>query len=382
MDFKKYILLQFFFSLSLFLFAQEYKPSPNYYFEFQEDGNPQFKQVLSWQEVPGSLAYELVVKDDLDIEIYRIRTEMTSQDLDLPPGGYQYSIIVFNLLDKPELQSPWISIEVIKAEIPLIYEMKPENIYIEENKFKITLKGDKLFEDSEYWLINPIKNKKLVRLEDIVILKGAVQIQLPDSILNPGQYSLEVINPGGLSSTAPTEFKIRYLKPFDLGISLGYAPYIPLYDSWTKSNWDSDFYPLGALARIEMMFIKRDSFYMGIEIQGALLSFDGGIEEATIESAYYSTGINWLFKYLISRKLDLVFRLGGGVAYSVLSFDYEGTSGSSITSYDPYLTAGVSMQYFINRFFYVEGGADWRHIFYNTYNMGGIHPYISVGLSY
>jgi hypothetical protein len=383
LDFKKNVILLILIYASGLLFAQENEPIEQYYFIMQEDGNPQFKQILSWKEISGALAYELIVKNDRDVEIYRIRTSVPAHEIDLTPGSYHYSIIVYNLLDKPEIQSEWIPIEIIKAEMPLISEMKPENIYIEEYKFKVTLKGDKLLEDSEYWLINSKSDKILIRLENAVLLnEGIVQIQVPDSVINPGQYSIRVVNPGGLSCVSPRDFKISFLKPFDLGFSLGYAPFVPLYDSWVTSNWDNNFYPLGALARVKLIFIKKNSHYLGIEMEGTVLSFDDGIDEATIESTYYSGGINLLYKYLISKKIHLAFRLGGGFADSIYSFDYEGTSGSSINSLDPYLTSGLSMQYFINRSLFIEGGADWRHIFYNTYNLGGIYPYLSMGLCF
>ncbi|MDC7221788.1 MAG: hypothetical protein PQJ59_17785 [Spirochaetales bacterium] len=378
----KIFFLTFFFPLSLF--GQDNNSQIHYYFEMDEAGNPRFNQIISWEDLPGSLGYELVIKNLEEVEKYRLRSTESSQEVSLEPGHYLYSVIVYNMLDKPEYQSPWTPLRIYKAEMPVVEKITPDNLYIEENNYHITLHGTGLLPFSEYWLVSPNREKPLGQLKDFTIPKdGVVEITLPEDLNRVGTYAIKVLNPGGMSTTSEDSYNIRYLKPFDINLSLGYAPVISLYDSWFKEYWADTIYPMGTLARADLIFLKREFGYLGIELQGiGLLSFEGGSEEALIESTFFGGGLNLLYKYIYSEGLHLVARAGGGVGHSGLTFNYNGVTGDSLNTWDLYATGGLSLQYYFNRFVYAEAGADWRQVFYNGTNWGTLSPFVSVGLAY
>ncbi|MDC7218398.1 MAG: hypothetical protein PQJ59_00555 [Spirochaetales bacterium] len=390
MIFKKNLFLTTLWTLPVLLltaqeipFPEETTKTPVYFFELQEDGTPLFKQRLSWNEISGALAYEIIIQNEEHSEIFRERQETAHSEFSLHPGQYRYRINVYNLLDKVETQTDWIPLSIIKAELPHIALLAPEKIYIEEGHFQLELTGENLSQATEYWLIEKETGNKLEKLTDFTIDKhGRVIINLPEERQNPGTYSVWVINPGGLSHQAPGDVTISYLKPFDISLSVGYSPLFILYDDWFTGYWDSLIYPAGATVRADFIFLKRRSGYLGLELLGTTLNFNTDVEGISILSYYYSGGVNLLYKYPFSSKLHLALRAGGGAVVSNFTFDYNGIEGTSIESGDPYGTAGLSLQYYFTRALYTEVGVDFRHIFYEDYSWGGILPFLSAGLAY
>jgi hypothetical protein len=369
--------------LPFLLSAQVDNNEKKYYFFYEDDGQPHYNQVLNWDAVEGALSYELIILNEEGAEVFSENSEALSLEVTLKPGLYKYSVTVYNLLGKAEFRTPWIDMNIIKAEIPTITKLSPENLYIEEGDFTVTLQGENLFPDSEYWLINTNNKKIIGKLKYITFPKeGVAQINLTEDVKNPGIYTIKVLNPGGLECTAPSDYRIRYLKPFDISLSFGYNPAIPLSGDWFDGIWYDTIYPIGAIAKLDLIFLKREFGYLGLEFQGTYLSFDTNLGEAAINSEYFSGGINILYKYIFSSKIHGIVRLGGGGTYSNYSFDYEGTSGSSLESIDPYGSAGISLQYYLIRYLYLEAGVDWREFFFDSYNMGGLYPSLSMGFSY
>lgn len=353
----------------------------DYYFEIQEDGTPGFRQIISWREIPDCLAYELIIEDSGEKEIVRERTDRTTSTVNLPPGVYQYRIIVYNLLDKPELQTDWISMKIVKAEIPTIEDLSPSAIYIEEDKFRVTIRGVNLLPDAEYSLVDSETGETVLEIEKISVEDGDVVLFLPERRIDFGNYLVRVVNPGGLSDVSDKGFVVRYQKPVDFYVSAGYAPNVLLYDSWVHENWPDYFYPAGGVVRIGLFVVKRRWGYLGPEIFTQILLMQGGISDATLTSLSMKTGLNCVYKHLFTPKLQGVVRLGGGVAFDNYSFDYEGTPGPEMTSADPYIALGISMQRFFTRRLFLEIGIDGSHIFHNGYSEGGIESFVSLGFN-
>ncbi len=355
---------------------------PDYFFEVQEDGTPLFSQVLSWREVPNCLDYELILEDSEGTEIVRERTEKTSVTVSLRPGEYRYSIIVYNLLDKPELQTDWLPIVIVKAEIPEIEDLSPSAIYMEEAKFRVLLRGTNLLPDAEYTLVDQKTGNEVLAVEKKTVDRNeTVELFLPERKIDFGDYLVRVINPGGLTDVSDTGFVVRYQKPVDFYVSAGYSPNILLYDQWVRNNWPKTFYPAGAVARVGLFVVKRRWGYMGPEIFTHILLMKGGISDATITSFSMKTGLNCAYKYLFTPKIQGVIRLGGGVDLNNYSFDYEGTAGPEMTSADFFLTGGISVQGYIKKKLFIEVGGDWFHTFHNGYSEGGLEPFVSLGFN-
>ncbi|MDC7221782.1 MAG: hypothetical protein PQJ59_17755 [Spirochaetales bacterium] len=377
----KKCLLSLLFLLPTLLPAQE--KSNNYYFFLLEDGQPHFNQIISWDAVQDALKYELIIKNKDDRVIYREESVLPSQEVSLDPGLYHYAVSVYNLLKKEEFQTNWVSMRIMKAEQPVIHSISPEKVYIEEENYTIKLKGEQLFEVTQYWLLDGKTGEVLTKLEDFSFPKeGEVEIRLPQEYRRPGVYSVKVINPGGMSGSAPQPYTIGYLKPYDITFSLGYNPCIPLSNSWFEQTWDQSFYPAGLLLRTDLIFLKSRFGYLGTELQGSGHYFLGGENGTDVEAFFWSGGLNLLYKYLLSPEIHLIMRLGGGLVYSHYALEYETTDGPSLESLDPYYTGGLSLQYYFNRFLFLEAGLDGKKIDFSTYDMIGIYPFVSVGLSY
>ncbi|MBN1647229.1 MAG: hypothetical protein JW874_04280 [Spirochaetales bacterium] len=363
--------------------ADEETVVPDYFFEMRDDGTPFFRQIISWQEVPQCLAYEFILQDVQGNEVYRERTEQASITINLPPGEYQYSIIVYNLLGKAETHTEWIRIKVIKAEIPEIDDLSPGALYIENAKFHITLRGTNLLPDAEYVLLNKKTGQVVTAItEKIQEDNSTVELHLPEKKVDYGDYLVRITNPGGISDTTESGFRVRYQKPVDFCVSIGYAPFVPLYDSWFVDNWSESFYPLGAVARIGLFVLKRRWGHIGPEIYGSFLAMTGGIPEAIINSLEAKAGLNFVYKYLFVPRFQAVIRAGAGVAFSSHGFDYEGTPGPSMSSADLYLTAGLAFQAYISKRLFIEFGADWSHILHSSYAEAGVVPFVSFGFNY
>ena len=387
---KKYLLVLLFLAFPfVFLSAQEEEASdedeenviiPDYYFEMLDDGTPLFKQIITWKEIPQAFAYELILENAEGVELLKEKTQGTSLTISIPPGNYRYCIVVYNLLDKPEIRTGWRPIEVKKAEIPVIESVSPNSLYMEEEKFQITIKGSNLLPDAEYRLVDEKTGLAVMRIRDFTNEDGeTVIIQLPQNRISFGDYLVKVTNPGGISDISESGFRVRYQKPVDLGLSGGWSPFIPLYSNWVKETWNKGFYPLATVVRADLFVAKRRWGHIGPEIYTHFLYMKGGIDTATVNSFYMRLGLNCVYKYLFTPRFQLVARLGAGVAFNSHSFDYEGTDGSKMTSADFFITAGAGFQIYINRKLFIEAGADWTHIFHKNYSEGGIQPFISCG---
>lgn len=377
MDIKKVILYIFLLNINLTIMANDY-----YYMELQDDGTPFFTQIISWKEVPAASTYELIVISDDNVEIYHQKSRNIKREVNLTPGKYKYSIIVYNLLDKPELQTQWVSIEILKATKPRIEKISPDKLYFENQDFQLKLWVEDIDIESEFWLINSTTQKPIGKIEDISIINDKkVLLKIPEKMRNRGSYNIKAINPGGIEAVSPS-LTLGYYKETNLTLSVGYNPLIPIYDSYFTSYWNDGFYPLGGVVRLDMILFKDSKFNLGGEFVANLLSYDTKVETTTIESNYYSGGINLIYKRILSLKYQLLFRLGGGIQYSSYTMNYNGVIGSDITSYDPYIATGISAQYYMTHNIFLESGIDFKQCFYSEFTMGGIYPFLSVGFSH
>jgi hypothetical protein len=105
----------------------------------------------------------------------------------------------------------------------------------------------------------------------------------------------------------------------------------------------------------------------------------GGPTEAAFTSDFLLVGANVLYKTRFSRQVHGVARIGGGLARSYHSFDYEGFSGPETTSYDPFARVGVALQAFLPCKLYGELGLDVSCLFLLNHTALGLTPKLCVG---
>jgi hypothetical protein len=356
--------------------AAEAKP---YYFTLGDDGNPVFTQVIRWEGDPDALEYEVIVLDSSGATFLDERSSEAAIELHLAPGAYKYRIVTYNLLGKAEAETDWIGITIIKAEQPALSGASPAAIYMDSLDGRVTIEGEKLLPDGIASLVPA--NGRPASAGTVVTRKGEEEIVVvfPDKAYEPGDYSLSFVNPGGLTATLDQALKIRFQRPVDLLVSLGYAPYVALGDAWALASWPGALKPLGFEAKIDFFFVKQGWGFLGLEAGAQWSHMPGGEPKAVLTSDFVLMGAGALYKYRFTRRLHGLARLGGGLAWSYHSFDYEGFAGPTAWSFDPYANAGLALQAFLPIKLYGEIAVDFSDIFLIGHNLLGVTPKLCVG---
>jgi hypothetical protein len=351
-----------------------------YSFAPSNDGTPIFTQVLRWTGDPNVLYYEFTLQSAAGETLSALKLEEPLVKLNLRPGEYRYKIVVYNLLGKIDAELPWRSFTVLEAELPRITEVVPDAWFLEDLVSEVTLSGENLAPGATIEL-RPVTGSGLPIIGKETAREGKtkVSVTFPAYGLVAGKYTLTVTNPGGLSFTVSDAVSIRYERSMDMLLSVGYAPWISLYDSWYTDAWSGPFFPVGFISRLSAYFIKRPYGHFGAELSFAGRSMEGGSADARVSTLIGVIGVNGIFRHPFSKKIAVALRTGGGIEMSHHTFDYSGTSGAKLASLDPYVTLGLSCQYFPLKRFLLEAGIDWEHVFAVGFMGGGLMPSISVG---
>jgi hypothetical protein len=349
--------------------------------EILADGTPRFTQVLRWEADPNVLCYELILQTGSGEQLASWRLEEPTLRLQLRPGEYRYRIIAFNMLGRPELELPWRSIVVLKAEMPRITGLSKNLWFLEDLKPELGLSGENLVPGAKVVLAAATSTAEPI-LGNVLERSGTSKLSVgfPDNRLEPGEYSLVLTNPGGITVTVPGALSVRYLKPLELNATLGFAPWISLYDSWYVDAWPGTFFPLGSMSRFSAYFVRRPHANFGAELSFGGRFMKGGIEAASIDTQIGLLGLNGICKYPFSRSISAVLRVGGGLAMSHHQFSYGSVDGRDIYSVDPYASAGISVQSYLTKTLFLEAGSDWMHILTKDFTAGGLMPFLSAGM--
>jgi hypothetical protein len=354
------------------------EPSGDFFYRLDSAGNPVFSQLLRWENDPGVLEFQVIIRDSSGAAVIDERVSEAQREVQLEPGSYTYKIIAYNLLGKIETETEWIPIEVIKAEQPVIRSSSPRTIYMDTFDERVTIVGENLLENLSICLIDAT-GKKYVGTVKVRDGQKEATVVFPAEAYSPGTYTLYAENPGGLSAVAENALSIRFQRPVDILFSVGYAPLIALYDDWFVEEWSSAFHPLGFSAQLGLFFLKRSWGSLGIELEADFRRMSGGSDEAAFTSDFILAGANVMYKTRFSQRLHGVARAGGGIARSYHNFDYEGFSGPDTISYDPFARAGLALQAFLPGKLYGEIGADFSWLFLLNHSALGLTPKLCVG---
>ncbi len=148
--------------------------------------------------------------------------------------------------------------------------------------------------------------------------------------------------------------KVRYEKPVDVHVSAGYAPILPLYDDWFKRTWSQPFYPLGAVSRLEIMFLKKAKEQWGVRLEGSYWKGDGGIPAAVIHTQTVNGGLTVAYNYLVSKQFRIAAHGGAGMACQQYAFDYNGIPGAKLGSLDPYIVLAGGGSFWFTKNWFLE----------------------------
>ncbi len=217
--------------------AQEIQHKPgDYFFELLPDGTPRFTQVLHWEADPNVFYYEVTLQTAAGEEISVSRTEEARFGFSLKPGDYRYRIVFYNLLRQPELELQWQEFSILKAEIPRIDRHGPNVWFLENRGPVVTVSGQDLIPGATIKLtreggidttLNPVNNPAAGSSQTSAApahpsFQGSevertgtstVTVKFPHQSLTPGIYTLEWVNPGGLTSTLTKALLVRHMLP-------------------------------------------------------------------------------------------------------------------------------------------------------------------------
>ncbi|HET7839415.1 MAG TPA: hypothetical protein VFL04_06615, partial [Rectinemataceae bacterium] len=334
----------------------------------------------SWRARADVLFYDFVLQTEAGETV--LERELTEPELrlNLGPGEYRYRIVPHNLLGKPEGDQVWRRLRVLKAEAPRVTGLSGKTWFLEDLEPRLRLSGDELMPGARVELIPPSSARPIEGRETGRQANSELSVDFPAEGLSVGEYALMVTNPGGLSFRLPGAILVRYQRPVELSLSFGLAPWLALYDSAYKEAWPGTFFPLGSASRLDFYFFRRPYGQFGIEVALGGRLMEGGSPTATIVSQIGLVGGNCLYKYSFSRLLSMAARAGVGLSLSHHAFDYSGSKGQELSSIDPYLSAGLSLQCSLSKRYFLEAGADWMQISAAGITAGGLMPFLSAGM--
>ena len=166
---------------------------------------------LSWSGDEYALRYEVVVEKEVEgvyKESLRKFTEAFFIETSLSPGDYRYSVIPYNLLNRPAERSEWVSFKVLSALNPELIDFSPVLIYLDKTVEPVlTVFGRNFTVDVNIYLRRPNNRETdLIFPVEMSISDNGNQARLHfhSSQFVPGTYDVHVRNPGGLEASMGT----------------------------------------------------------------------------------------------------------------------------------------------------------------------------------
>jgi hypothetical protein len=160
-------------------------------------------------------------------------------------------------------------------------------------------------------------------------------------------------------------FSVGFSRPFDINLSLGYAPLIPLY-GYLFETYDEAIYPLGFYGRANVVPFKRLWGWLGFELSvhyADMGTESGGYSLSGRMVSVYGGALyqRWNSKYTLALNL----RLGGGIsAVSNIRFSHkDGAQSETAGSVLFALNAGASVYWPVRKSLFIEAGAEYVQLF-------------------
>jgi hypothetical protein len=297
--------------------------------EIQADGTPRFTQVLRWAADPNVLCYDVTVQTINGGEVLAASVKEPALALHLPPGQYRYRIVLCNLLGKPEMELPWKTITVRKAEIPRIADLSPRMWFLDDLKPEVSIKGSNLMPGATIALQRegsataPLRGRELERAGS-----KELRVAFPVTGVVAGRYALVVTDPGGLSHTVSNALTVGYQKPLSLVFSGGYG--IPLSESAQYFGAGGSF-EAGVNYHLPKSIVELGgSFSYAYEQTKAPLSVSMATARATVGVSFPL--LTWLSAFCCA---------SGGYYFTTMN-DF------TVSASDPYVGGGAGLLYAFN----------------------------------
>ena len=353
-----------------------------YYLDIDEDGSPVYTQVLTWEPVEFVRRYELTIRDQSGAVVHQANTETPREQFQLQPGEYEYRLTLYNLLNQPELQTQWYSFAIRRAVPPVVHAVQPEKLYLEDRRSRLTITGAGFQDGVVISLVDPAQRETHVELSIHSVSADTLIAELPERVV-PGEYLVQITNPGGLREESLQPLAVLYQKPVSFGALVSWQPGRPVFDDWFTNVWSNDFYPAGAALQLELLPHKRwyGSFGVGLQLDASLMNGGRGTAEAKLLTA--SSELQAVYRRDISRRFGAAIRVGGGVVYSRIDITYQaGVQPQAITGLHPQLSSSAGLQVSLAVFQHMEAGIRLQSILITDSLLGVLRPYLGYGFFY
>jgi hypothetical protein len=357
-----------------------------------------FIQRFSWEPEEYASRYEVQMeRRDAAGNWIRILEENTGDnfiELSLPAGSYRCRVRAYDLMGRPAGNPEWTPIEILPALQPELEGFTPDRLSLDQlapepgtgRVLILAIKGRNLAEAAEFRLL-PEKGEPLLPLqyrpeasgENAVLVFGGKE-------LRPGDYKLQVTNPGGLSDSLGTLRLSPPKKSTALAVSAGFEPLVPLYGEIHKLL-ESSFFPAGAYASFSFLPLQRPFGSAGFEtaLHWTYISsrYHGNTLLYDVSSHFLGLEAYGLFQKNISPRLSLNLRLGGGL-FAVLGFEKTapGSESPGVNALIPVAGLGLSLRWIFLGPFFAELGAEYTHFFsVDDPPPGYFRPFAGMGFS-
>ena len=171
------------------------------------------------------------------------------------PQKYRYAVTSYNLLGQEAFSTEYTEFKINKAYIPEIERISPDLIYLDtlyDPSIRVT--GTNLRFNTDYYLFN---EKEIIRPIEIIRDDNnrRADVVFDPRTFDTGNWLLRAENPGGFTSAQP--ITIKFMKWYDISLSLGYSPLVIVHDENIKNYYFTNFMPLGFDVRGTFIFLKK-----------------------------------------------------------------------------------------------------------------------------
>ncbi|MCL2374128.1 MAG: hypothetical protein FWC65_02685 [Treponema sp.] len=357
---------------------------------------PRFIQRLAWEDAQYFLRYRVIVEQQAQDGSYREALRETVEEnfiyVSLYPGWHRFRVEVYDLLDEMAFSTDWQNFYIAHALQPKLTDFAPRVFYLDDGdlRWEITLRGENLLPQSEFFLMRG--NARIIPLSHTSEGDAAHLVFCARS-LAAGEFEIMVINPGGLEAHAGT-LAANFRRAFDLNISVGFAPIVPLYGffwndftfqgSTVAAPFPAGFYPLGAAARISFIPFRRAWGNLGLDLSGSVAFLEHERTQRTAIAYLLNTHLSLMYqRYFLQRNFAYNIVVGAGIT-TLMNFHYTYAVGVQTGNRTPHYAsalAGFSVMGFFLRPFYISAGADFIHIFSPEGSAPGfIRPSVAAGV--
>lgn len=181
----------------------------------------------------------------------------------------------------------------------------------------------------------------------------------------------------------------EFVKYQPLFIRIGLGPsfffLFPEWDDLYDNSYNSISIHLG-VSPLEFSYFR----YAGIEIEGTFARFKSKSEQWRIKTEMKNilTGCNLFYTTCFAFPVNMIFRLGGGIAYTEQEYEKFDSSNihsnatATLTSQDPFYRAGLSAEWRITKNLFLEAGVDYYIVRFLTSDLKALRCFVLAGTGF